>query len=1119
MKKNLKPILTGIFITLISLSGARSQNLISNGGFEDGTNSWEMISSGGSTVNFQIIQSDVYNGSNALKINISNPGTSPKDISLTKTGFAVQKDIIYLLTFWAKADTTGKEVGIKFSSTATSSFKPYDSAKVYLSAEWKKYEVVFPSPVATDSDIQFSFYLGYNNGIILLDEVSIEKKGNSWYEGAEYRIDKYRKGNFGIKVIDAGGDPISDSIIIQQTKHEFPWGTPIDIIDRPIGTNYTSPSAVKAPADSEIYRIERYAQYLPYKLPAIAGQKYQLTIKMSENYWTSANKRLFDLSIDGTRVMQNIDKYVLAGARYKACDSTVTIIAADTIIRLEFLASMDNVAIMGLVLADSVGTPILRLNCSPSTIITHDGNTYISDLTYIDIYAATPNTSEDDYKKAVMLKYCNYGVCGNQFKWSGIEPTKGVINYAPFDNTLGWFNKVGWEMRAHTLLWGGTSSTDYHELPQWVGQLAPSVMYDTCKMRIRREMTRYRGIVKEYDVINEPLHANYLQSRVGDSINWNCFKWAREADPDARLFINEYNIFEYQNDCDNFTNLMHTLVAHGAPIDGIGSQAHFGTSIDVAAVKSRIDKLSQFGLPIKVTEFDMDGTSITQQNHANEVAKMMRLSFSHPSIEGFIIWGLFDPGWRSNVSNLFATDKTPKVVADTVYQLIHEKWNTHMTEKTDTSGTYFYRGFYGDYDVIVRFGDTWQKYKIHCDKINEGQVFTLTEDEGMPLSPKLKKVHINAPSYIELTFDKKMLDPSVEYRNFKVFDTLTNAVQSAALKAGDSLTIVLTMKSAMKKGYYIPVSYYPGNIKSADGGVLEAFGPELDDSYSPAFIAASTTKNGKAIAVNFKVPVELSSAKAGDFTLKINNVATSATDFTINDTKDSLFLNIASQIISDLSTITISYKPGTLITIDSLSVVAFLNKPVTNTIVIPEIVSAATSKDGATIQVRFSQTIASTSINSSDFMVSIDGSDNPVVSAEILSTSYKYVVLTLENPVIKGATITVTYTPGSLTSIYEIPVQAFSINVTNKVTTSIDEISNTNTISFYPNPVSDWLNVTNTGNYQRISISNITGQEVYAIEIPSSGKIIINTKLLKPGVYLIILRNNSDTAISKFVKQ
>jgi len=1118
MRNLLKSIVVLVMFSFSVLS-AEAQNLITNGGFEDGINNWNTAISGGSIATIQPIQTDVYEGSNALEIDVSSSGLNPGDISIVKTGFAVQKDIVYILTFWAKADSTDRKADVLFSSTLTTSNKPYDSSKVYFSTDWKKYEVVFPSPVTTTSDIQFSFRFGTTKGTILLDEVSIEKKGNSWYEGAEYRIDKYRKGDFGVKILNLGGQPISDTIIIRQKKHEFPWGTSIDINDRPTGSNYTTMNDVTAPADSELYKIERYGQFITYNFPAVKGNTYKLTIKMAEIYFTEAGKRFFDVFVDGVRVIENIDKYAVAKATYKACDSTITITAIDTVIRIEFISKLDNAAINGLVLSDELDNPILKLCCRPSTLVTHDGNTYTSDLPYIDTYAPSPNTTNDDFYKSTLLKYCNYGVCGNQFKWSGIEPNQGVINYAPFDNTNGWFHKVGWDMRAHTLLWGGTSSTDYHELPKWVGELPPSVMYDTCKLRIQREMTHYKGIIKEYDVMNEPLHAKYLQSQVGDSINWNCFKWAREADPDARLFINDYNIIEYQNDCDNFVTLMSTLLKNDAPIDGIGAQSHFGTTIDVPSVKSRLDQLSQFGIPIKITEFDMGAVSMTQQEHAIQFAKMMRLSFSYPNIEGFVIWSLFDPGWRPSVANLFETDKTPKIVADTVYNLIHERWKTNLNEETDTSGICLYRGFYGDYEVMVKFGDTWEKFDISCTKENEGKVFILNENDSKPTNPVLKQVRIETPLNVELTFDKEMVDPAAEFKYFKVHDTLTNSVQSAALKSGDPTTIILTMKSALKTGYYTSVSYYPGNVKSADGGKLELFGPEVDNRYTPSFIAAYTTKNGKTLSLNFKDSIDLASAKAEDFSVKVNNTLNSVSGFKISNNNDSLYLNLTKQIVSATDIVTISYKPGTLITSNDLKVNAFIDKTVNNNVVVPNFVSALTTDDGGIIQLRFSRPIEAGSINISDFTVTINNTPATIKLAELLSTNKQCVELTLTNPVQKNATVLFTYTPGSLKSVDDVPVAPLSKEVTNNVTSGVDEISLVNSLKLYPNPVTDILFISDAAKYQTISITNITGQEIFKAEIPVSGNIEVNTKSFSQGLYFVVLKNDLEKITHKIIKR
>jgi GH35 family endo-1,4-beta-xylanase len=61
--------------------------------------------------------------------------------------------------------------------------------------------------------------------------------------------------------------------------------------------------------------------------------------------------------------------------------------------------------------------------------------------------------------KTPMYKYFNYGVCGNSFKWSGIQPQHTEPNYADFENAVRWTQKAGWDLRIHILLWGGDYRT------------------------------------------------------------------------------------------------------------------------------------------------------------------------------------------------------------------------------------------------------------------------------------------------------------------------------------------------------------------------------------------------------------------------------------------------------------------------------------------------------------------------------------------------------------------------------------------------------------------------------------------------------------------------------------
>jgi GH35 family endo-1,4-beta-xylanase len=943
-----------------------------------------------------------------------------------------------------------------------------------------------------------------------------------WYANAQQRIDTLRKGAFHFKVVDRNGIAIQDSVKVLHKKHEFPWGTAIDLdyTSNTTFNSYTTSQTVTAEKDAEIYKSERWASYIVYKLPAVKNVKYKITIKLAEIYLTAANSRLFDVFVNEQKVMENVDKFLLAKGQNKAFDTTINVIATDTLIRLGFQAIKDNASIMGIVLSDSLGNAILRLNCGGGALTTSNNNKYLDDLAYIDKDAVSPSTTKNDWMKAIMLKYCNYGVCGNQFKWSGIEATHGQLNYAPFENTLHWFQKVGWDMRAHTLLWGGTSSTDYHELPQWVGVLPPKQMFDTCKMRVTREVSRYKGIVKEYDVMNEASsnHATYLQSKVGDSINWYCFKWARAADPNAKLFINDYNIIEYQDQTDNFVNMVKKMLANGAPVTGIGAQCHIGANVDIPNYKKRFDQLGQFGFPVKVTEFDMGAGAVSQQVQATETAKFMRLCFSHPSIEGFIFWGLMDPGWAKGVENLINEDKTPRIVADTAYHLIHEVWTTKLSGTTDATGSFTFTGYYGDYDILVKIGSKWKKFSVPYKKVYKDSVFVLNESKSNVVSPVLKKVRNISSTNIELTFDKAMSDPSSEKNFFKVFDISTNYVKSAALKSSDSTTIVLTTNSPFKPKNYIPVSYYPGGITSFDGGQLETFGPTLDQTLTTAYLSSTTITNGKKLSVSFNGKISDTSVHASNFIVKVNNILNNVTAVAVNAKKDSVYLTLSDQVISSTATVTLSYQPGTLATENGQFVTGFENKAVTNVVVMPKFVTSVTGTDGKTVQVNFDQLLDETTLKSTDFTITVNNKNNQVKGAVLLTTNKRYVVLTLESTLNYNDTVNVTYKAGSLVTNIGVPITGFSAKVTNNVKVAIESGLAKNT-EIYPNPFSEKFVISNTNDFELATINDLDGKKILQIQLKKNGSTEINTSDLASGMYIVVLSNSTSQSVFKVVKK
>jgi uncharacterized repeat protein (TIGR02059 family) len=960
--------------------------------------------------------------------------------------------------------------------------------------------------------------------LYFLASLSLQSQ-TSWYNAAQSRIDTLRKGPFSIKVQTAAGVPVRDSIRIQLKKHAFPWGTAYDLSYGSTGMSTTNAGSTSSTVtsvygDAEIYKTERWGKYIAYQLSAVNGKTYDLTFKMAELYFGTAGSRVFDVYVDGKRVLKDVDKYAWAKGKFVAKDSTVQVTAFRNFIKVELLATRDNASVNGLELREVTGASVFRLNSGGSTL-TLNGKTYYGDAAYINNVSAANIPVIDDWYKANMLKYCNYGVCGNQFKWSGIEPTKGVLNYAPFENTYNFFKKNGWDMRAHTLLWGGNHNADYHCIPQWVMNLSstPKAMYDTCRMRVKREVTKYKGIVKEYDVLNEPTHANYLQKIVGDSINWNCFKWAREADPDARLFVNDFNIIEWQDQTDNFIALVRKMLANGAPITGIGAQCHIGSSVDLTNFKNRFDQLGQFGLPIKITEFDMSAKSLTEQQYAAEIGKMMRLAFSHPSIEGFVFWGLTEPTWvPASIINLIREDKTPRLAADTLYDLVHKVWNTDLNLQTDADGIVAFNGYYGDYEILVKNGNRWEQFATTCLKSEKGKQVTLTLGQGKAPRPKLTGMEVTGTNTIQLTFDRTMNNPSSNLANFKLFGYTMNYFTSAALKAGDSTRLVLTTNAPIRAKDYLPVSYLPGTLTAANGTALESFGPVLPDNLVNSFVSAKTSTNGKVVYLAFDRKLNDTSVSASDFRVWINNRPDSVTAAKRGSSGDVVELTLAEAVKDTFQVVLTEFQGGSLKTTDNRFVAASEATKVGNLVQVPSFVSAVTSISGLYITLTFSQVMADPTGMQSSFAVS-SGSRAlvPVSAVSLVGGDKTQIKLTLAQPVYQGETVRLTYTPGSLTAATGVPSKSFNATVSNISYTDVDRQTESEPKP-YPNPFKDELRLDNTAGFRTLQVFDLTGRLRLVNKLEPNTKTTVETIDLEAGVYMLVLSDGNDKRIFRIVK-
>lgn len=183
------------------------------------------------------------------------------------------------------------------------------------------------------------------------------------------------------------------------------------------------------------------------------------------------------------------------------------------------------------------------------------------------------------------------------------------------------------------------------------------------------------------------------------------FRLAELADPDARLIVNDYDILDDHGWNRRHQDYLYALVAdlrdRGAPVDGIGLQAHFATPqlTPPADLVPVLDRFARLGLPLEITEFDVTTTDEALQ--ADYTRDFLTVAFSHPAVARITTWGFWEPIHWSPSAAMYRADFSPKPNAVAWRDLVHGDWWTRERGRTNRAGEFTTRGFLGDYDVRV----------------------------------------------------------------------------------------------------------------------------------------------------------------------------------------------------------------------------------------------------------------------------------------------------------------------------------------------------------------------------------------------------------------------------------
>lgn len=314
------------------------------------------------------------------------------------------------------------------------------------------------------------------------------------------------------------------------------------------------------------------------------------------------------------------------------------------------------------------------------------------------------------------------------FYWRGFEPVRGRTDAERLRQTARWFRDRGVAVKGHPLVW--------HTLtPGWLLDLDDAAVEDAIRERIRTLVSGFAGTVDLWDAVNEAVIlpvftaernavTRLAQTKGRLGMVRMAFEEARDANPDARLVLND---FDWSAD---YERLIADSLDAGVSIDAIGVQTHMhqGYRGD-EKIGEVIDRFSRFGLPLQLTETtllsgepmppDIDdlndyvvdewpSTAEGEARQADEIVRHYRNVFGHRSVESLTYWGLTDAGaWLGAPAGLLRADGTRKPAYEALHDLIRGEWWTPATSAvSDANGIIAVSGVAGRYRLTADAAET-----------------------------------------------------------------------------------------------------------------------------------------------------------------------------------------------------------------------------------------------------------------------------------------------------------------------------------------------------------------------------------------------------------------------------
>ena len=306
-----------------------------------------------------------------------------------------------------------------------------------------------------------------------------------------------------------------------------------------------------------------------------------------------------------------------------------------------------------------------------------------------------PQQGEDYAEKFVGL----FNFATLPFYWRGFEPEEGKPQFGPVDVKLARLEKAGLAAKGHPLCWFNEAGC-----PTWM-QGRPFAQWQAQqRRRITEIVSRYRGRIRVYDVINEAHdwgnEPHFSQEELVEMTRLAADA-TRAADPTALRVVNNCCLFgEYVTEGSTYRGkqprplrtplqYLREVLKAGVDFDAIGLQVYY-PGHDLFEIARMLDRFAALGKRLHVTELgvssrpDRDEEAMAQdptrsywhgpwseEIQADWIEQFYTLCYAHPALDAVTWWDFSDgPGHFWPHGGFLRPDGQPKASYGRLQRLV-----------------------------------------------------------------------------------------------------------------------------------------------------------------------------------------------------------------------------------------------------------------------------------------------------------------------------------------------------------------------------------------------------------------------------------------------------------------